>query len=526
MYQTADSLKTTSLGPGLSEEHYELQLSLDRAVEPLLPQYDPKPSSPTTPLPPHEHRRSRACNALVCLWATVVALIIGTALFVCWFGSRRLDNLRGWQAWEQLRQEIQYWVDAAAPYHAQADHRAFPTDIGYAGPTPTGVEPALLATAPAAPMHSDVSPFVPPNVKTSSFSIMQHWATSHLSTPSRRTVCPKPPRSSRTTVSSRGSTGSSAMGRGIQQAGLAPFGRQQMCKWAHRNKFGLADKAVNLGVAARVKYGFLLDKMKDRLPVFRTETQDRMLKSAQNFAAGFFGIPAGDQFNLEVMIEAKGFNNSLAPWNTCPDPEGYNEEITEKLHRWDVIFLKDARTRLQKHISGYDLSTNDVKGFGLGWVQELVSRLTNSRLTEFNSTVNSSFHDDVQFPLYDPIYVDFTHDTEFALLLATMNLTSFAESGEPRLDHIPKHGSFVTSKFCPFGANLQVQVLKCSSSSLASDAKSKKQIRLILNDAAVPLTGINGCPTNDDGLCPFEAFVGSMQTIIGGVDFARERVRQ
>ena len=32
--------------------------------------------------------------------------------------------------------------------------------------------------------------------------------------------------------------------------------------------------ADNLGVSARVKYGFLLDRMKDRLPVFRTESQE------------------------------------------------------------------------------------------------------------------------------------------------------------------------------------------------------------------------------------------------------------
>jgi hypothetical protein len=85
-----------------------------------------------------------------------------------------------------------------------------------------------------------------------------------------------------------------------------------------------------------VKYGFLLDKFDGELPVFRTETQDRMLKSAQNFAAGklpfhlivvcqlisgFFGIPAEDQYNLEVMIEAPGFNCTLAPWNSvCPLP--------------------------------------------------------------------------------------------------------------------------------------------------------------------------------------------------------------
>jgi hypothetical protein len=33
-------------------------------------------------------------------------------------------------------------------------------------------------------------------------------------------------------------------------------------------------EVVDLGVAARVKYGFLLDKFKDRLPVFRTESQE------------------------------------------------------------------------------------------------------------------------------------------------------------------------------------------------------------------------------------------------------------
>ena len=31
---------------------------------------------------------------------------------------------------------------------------------------------------------------------------------------------------------------------------------------------------VNLGVAARLKYGHLLDKMNGRLPVFRTESQE------------------------------------------------------------------------------------------------------------------------------------------------------------------------------------------------------------------------------------------------------------
>lgn len=31
---------------------------------------------------------------------------------------------------------------------------------------------------------------------------------------------------------------------------------------------------------------------------------------------GFFGYPAEESYNLEVMIESPGFNCTLAPWNS------------------------------------------------------------------------------------------------------------------------------------------------------------------------------------------------------------------
>lgn len=47
-----------------------------------------------------------------------------------------------------------------------------------------------------------------------------------------------------------------------------------------------------------------------------------MLKSAQNFAAGFFGIPTEEQYNLEVMIEWPEFNCTLAPYYGVCQPSG------------------------------------------------------------------------------------------------------------------------------------------------------------------------------------------------------------
>jgi hypothetical protein len=49
---------------------------------------------------------------------------------------------------------------------------------------------------------------------------------------------------------------------------------------------------------------------------------------------------------------------------------------------------------------------------GIGWVQELVSRLTQTRITKFDTAVNSTIvSSDITFPLYQPIFVDATHDT-------------------------------------------------------------------------------------------------------------------
>lgn len=49
---------------------------------------------------------------------------------------------------------------------------------------------------------------------------------------------------------------------------------------------------------------------------------------------------------------------------------------------------------------------------GIGWIQEVISRLTQTRITEFGNTVNSTIvGSDVTFPLNQPIYVDATHDT-------------------------------------------------------------------------------------------------------------------
>ncbi|KAJ6595075.1 phosphoglycerate mutase-like protein [Mycena vulgaris] len=335
---------------------------------------------------------------------------------------------------------------------------------------------------------------------------------------------------------------------------LTPFGRSQL---------------FDLGVGFRVKYGELLKGFSD-LPVFRTTSEGRMVDSALHFAAGFFGVQTfAEDYHQLIEIEELGFNSTLAPYDTCPNA---NNDVaafgTTQGLKWATIYLAAAQKRLTPYLSGMPLSPsilvamqqlcayetvslgysmfcdlfteeewlgfsylNDllfwysfgpgnpaVSAQGIGYVQELVSRLTKTRITKFETTVNQTLvSSNVTFPLDQPIYVDATHDTVISAIVTAMNFTSLAANGPLPTDHIPDNHSYIVNNLVPFASNLVGQVLSCPASPASSNTT---YIRWILNDAVVPLTGIKGCTSNSNGLCPLQTFVDGMNQRIAEVDFA------
>ncbi|KIP05069.1 hypothetical protein PHLGIDRAFT_31059 [Phlebiopsis gigantea 11061_1 CR5-6] len=477
----------------------------------------------------------------------------------------------------------------------------FPTDVGHAGPTPTGAEAGLIATAPSYPVHSGAPHLVSPasmnkgdKHKSSNFDIFKHWGNLSPWFSVERGAFgldsgPEVPETCSITglhlVHRHGaryptqfaSFGGPAnfSGRLNQAAAgwkahgdlkfmnewtyklgeevLTPFGRQQL---------------FDLGVATRIKYGFLLKNFSESntLPVFRTESQDRMLASALNFAIGFFGYPFEGQYQQSITIEEKGFNNTLAPYKTCnnADDKAKSDRAIWYVRRWADIYLKDAHARLAPQLKGYDLSIEDIytlqqmcayetvaigyskfcelftedewKGFdysldlyfwydsafgspvarvqGIGYVQELVARLTHTPIAVHNSSTNATLNDNpVTFPLGQSLYVDATHEVVVLNILTALNLTTLAAEGPLPADHIPKHRTFKVSHLAPFATNVHFQVLAC-------DSVAEPQIRVIVNDGAVPLTGIKGCPAHKDGLCPVSTFVDAMREMIRDTDWA------
>jgi hypothetical protein len=102
-----------------------------------------------------------------------------------------------------------------------------------------------------------------------------------------------------------------------------------------------------------------------------------MLKSAEYFMAGFFGLEWTQNATIEVIIEDYGFNNSLAGYDNCPNSNspvsagGGNATVT-----WSEIYLKDATKRLQSMIKGYEWTVQDTYAAQGLCPYETVSRMS------------------------------------------------------------------------------------------------------------------------------------------------------
>ena len=116
------------------------------------------------------------------------------------------------------------------------------------------------------------------------------------------------------------------------------------------------------------------------------------------------------------------------------------------------------------------------RALGIGYVQELVARLTHTRIETHNSSTNATLDDNpITFPLDHDLYVDATHEvvvlySKFDILrlpysystfptvvITALNLTSFAANGPLPTDHIPKDRTFRVSEIAPFSTNVQFQ---------------------------------------------------------------------
>lgn len=341
---------------------------------------------------------------------------------------------------------------------------------------------------------------------------------------------------------------------------LVPLGRQQL---------------YDEGAAAVIKYGRLIfaDVAEFGNIFARAGSQHRIVDSARNWLAGALGVNNWKtQSALEIQIEAPTFNTTLAPNFACPAAgKSQNEPGLKWKQEWIDDYAKEAVKRLQPYAQGLQLtpthinalqqlcSYDTVAGFdavnlcslftkqewldyeyswdlefygaygsgapigpgqGVGWVNEFLARVQgipwNPALqTSENGTLAS---DDLTFPLHRRFYVDFTHDSVIANVIAALNLPDFARD-------LPVHKpdekrKYKTSQVVPFASRLIVEKLACSGGETAA-AAATPYLRFILNDAIIPLGQLPACEKREDGLCSLSAFLKSQEDRMDRVQWSR-----
>lgn len=330
-------------------------------------------------------------------------------------------------------------------------------------------------------------------------------------------------------------------------------------------------------------------------PVLRTTGQSRIENSEINWALGFFGpsfvvdpnpniTNATAPYNVVVIPEGGTENNTLASYDSCfkadDDTIGFLGDID--LEPYIPKYLQNATARMQQYApAGFNFSVNDTyamqsicayetnylgtsdfcylftsdewAGFeqtldqeyyydyaygnptgraqGIGYLQELIARLTNTYITSSNSSVNSSLTNNSQtFPLGSKFYADFTHDDIIISVLTAMSFDYLKDP--PSLTQFPPNATrhFILSHLTPFAARFVTEVIGCGASSPApvhayrtqytpnqygysSSNATHKFIRMRLNNGILPLSTIRGgaCGNRTDGMCDLSSFVQSQQ---------------
>ncbi|KAI1000117.1 hypothetical protein K3495_g8081 [Podosphaera aphanis] len=313
--------------------------------------------------------------------------------------------------------------------------------------------------------------------------------------------------------------------------------------------------------------------------IARTTTQDRMLKSAENFMAGFFGLEWTQNVTIEVIIEERGFNNSLAGYHRCDNSrKPQNSGGKNASNEWIQTYLHEANQRFQSMLHGIDWDVMDTyaaqtlcpyetvafgysafchlftyeewKGFeyaldlyfagtsafqsptaravGIGYVQETIARLQNHTLGYSGSQINTTLDNNTEtFPLNQSLYFDFSHDTNIMSILTAFGFVQFNSLLPP--DRHPGPHNLTVSHLEPFGARLDIEIIK-TPFPLNADRTYEKSgnettyIHFILNQRTLPLGfSFPECgPDRIDGWCDLETFlkVQEKSTELAKYDYA------
>lgn len=315
---------------------------------------------------------------------------------------------------------------------------------------------------------------------------------------------------------------------------LTDFGRQEM---------------INSGVQFAQRYKKLL---LNHTPFVRSSGEDRVVQSAQKWLTGVAQSLKSQTKAINVIIpEASASNNTLSH-DTCPAFETgpYSNLGANAQKVWQSSFVPPIQKRINEalglnltaastvnlmdmcpfdtvaspnatisrfcqlftddewHAYDYYQTLNKFYGYGagnplgatqgVGYVNELIARLTEKPVDDHTNTNRTLDSSPATFPLHNKVYADFSHDNDMSSIFAALGLYNNTKlSNTTQLS--AEQAGFSAAWTVPFAARMYVEKLRCKPC-------EEEFVRIIVNDRVQPL---KFCGGDEHGRCTLGRFVQS-----------------
>lgn len=315
---------------------------------------------------------------------------------------------------------------------------------------------------------------------------------------------------------------------------------------------------VNSGIKFYERYRELAQHA---IPFVRTAGQERVVNSAYNWTQGYHQAnqddktPGKDIFplDIEVIPEGSDYNNTLSIDSCLAFSAGSGDDAQSK---WSNIFVPPILARLKADLPEADLEVLDIiylmdlcpfntvasptgeisdfcnlftntewqqydyyqtlgkyYGFGpgsslgptkgVGYVNELIARMTNTPVKDETSTNHTLDGDSSTFPIGKnyTLFADFSHDNDMMNIFSAFGLYNATTPLSNTTFQSPETtNGFSASWVVPFAARAYFEKLHC-------EGQKEEMVRIIVNDRVMPL---QTCGGTSQGLCTLSKFVESL----------------
>lgn len=230
------------------------------------------------------------------------------------------------------------------------------------------------------------------------------------------------------------------------------------------------------------------------LDIFATPILQRLMRNMPGVNLALIDIP--------LLMD-------LCPFETVNNPDGTYSALCNLFTR-DEWLSYDYYKTLEKY---YAFGAGNPLGStrGVGYVNELISRMTKSLPVKDHTSVNHTLDSDPDtFPLDTALYADFSHDNAMVSIFDAFGLyNSTTPLSAKRVQSAGETEGFAASWVVPFAARAYFEVMRCSSDD--GQGREEEFVRVLVNDRVVPL---HGCQVDEIGRCRLKEW-------IIGLDFAR-----